>query len=839
MNRPWNQAMSHDENDAGEIPTPAETALNNVLAEALIAARQTESLPAPSVELRERIETRLMELESQFQEKPMKEPISTGRGRRRLFLMGFAATAAATAGVMLLWPDAARNVANLPKPGAAAKNESKYLRDLYGNDGESPTTLPTTTQPEENKTRESEGEQLSYRTLDGKTKDSLYTSPDPKGVDHHVEISKAKTTVVTANDLASSHLHDAAPEPTDRLLESAAREKASPQVDTAPTDASIATGGNGSPSQAGPGYAPQSRAGGMSAGAGGIPGGAPHGFQGGGPGMPGAGTGSGVGGGGGAGGYPGAPKGRLAKEAMPAQDRYYYERGRQKVLADGFGDEQTEHNFALAQAGSEQYDAIIENAFASPIQAPLSTFSIDVDTASYSNTRRFLTQGQIPPANAVRIEELVNYFSYNYPQPQKEVPFSVNMESAECPWQPGHLLVRVGLKGKEIARKERPASNLVFLLDVSGSMADENKLPLLKSVLAMLVSELTENDRVSIVTYAGEAGLQLGPTSGDQKEKILGVINGLQSGGSTNGSAGIEIAYQQATEGFLKNGTNRVILATDGDLNVGVTDDESLVKLIKTKAEGGTFLTCLGFGEGNLKDGKMEKIADNGNGIYAYIDTAREGHKVLVEQMSGSLITIAKDVKIQIEFNPAQVQSYRLLGYENRVLAAADFANDKKDAGEIGAGHTVTALYEIVPVGAAGKAGKGKEPDAEPLRYQKSAGSPAPVAESPPKDLTEAAATGEVLTLKLRYKEPMGDTSKLLEFPLKERGGQFNSASQDFQFAAAVASFGMILRGSEHRGSGNLSAVAEIAAGSIGNDPSGLRAEFVDLVRRAEKIGVK
>lgn len=835
--------MSHDENDAGEIPTPAETALNNVLAEALIAARQTEPLPAPSVELRERIEARLMELESQFQEKPMKEPISTRRGRRRLFLMGFAATAAATAGVMLLWPETARNVANLPKSGITAKTETNFLHETYENDNDSSTALPVTTQPEGNKTRESEGEQLRYRTLDGKNKDSLYTSPDPKGAsagDSTTSLASNPTASTTARP-ADSRLYDPTSQPTDRLLESAAREKASPQVDTAPTDASITTGGNGSPSQAGPGYPPQSGAGGIPAGgAQGIPGGVPHGFQGGGPGMPGAGSGTGVGGGGGFGGYPGGPKGRLAKEAMPAQDRYYYERGgREKLLAEVDEAERTEHHFALGHTGSEQYDAIVENAFASPVQAPLSTFSIDVDTASYSNTRRFLTQGQIPPANAVRIEELVNYFSYSYPQPQKEVPFSVNMESAECPWQPGHLLVRVGLKGKEIARKERPASNLVFLLDVSGSMADENKLPLLKSVLAMLVSELTENDRVSIVTYAGEAGLRLGPTSGDQKEKILGVINGLQSGGSTNGSAGIEIAYQQATEGFLKNGTNRVILATDGDLNVGVTDDESLVKLIKTKAEGGTFLTCLGFGEGNLKDGKMEKIADNGNGIYAYIDTAREGHKVLVEQMSGSLITIAKDVKIQIEFNPAQVQSYRLLGYENRVLAAADFANDKKDAGEIGAGHTVTALYEIVPVGAAAKAGEGKEPAAEPLRYQKSAGSPAPAAESLPKDLTEAAATGEILTLKLRYKEPMGDTSKLLEFPLKERGGQFNSASQDFQFAAAVASFGMILRGSEHRGSGNLSAVAEIAAGAIGNDPSGLRAEFVDLVRRAEKIGVK
>jgi Ca-activated chloride channel homolog len=330
--------------------------------------------------------------------------------------------------------------------------------------------------------------------------------------------------------------------------------------------------------------------------------------------------------------------------------------------------------------------------------------------------RRFLNEGRLPPADAVRIEELVNYFQYSYPQPTGREPFSVNMEAAECPWNAGHLILRVGLKGKEIDRGKRPASNLVFLVDVSGSMSDENKLPLVKTSLRMLVGELTEDDRVSIVTYAGEAGLRLPPTRGHDKDAILAAIDSLSAGGSTHGSAGIQLAYEQAAAYFVKEGTNRVILATDGDLNVGVTSDDALVELIKTKAAGGTFLTVLGFGTGNLKDGKLEKLADNGNGVYAYIDSVREARKVLVEELSGSLVTIAKDVKIQIEFNPAQIASYRLLGYENRILAAADFHDDKKDAGEIGAGHTVTALYELVPVGV--EAAAEGAPGGQPLKYQ-------------------------------------------------------------------------------------------------------------------------
>ena len=496
-----------------------------------------------------------------------------------------------------------------------------------------------------------------------------------------------------------------------------------------------------------------------------------------------------------------------------------------------------------SRTNTEQYAAISDNQFHSPLQAPLSTFSIDVDTASYANVRRFLTGGRLPPPDAVRIEELVNYFRYDYPQPKEGEAFSVTMESAECPWQPSHFLLRVGLKGKEIQTDKRPQSNLVFLLDVSGSMADEDKLPLLKTAMQMFTRELGENDRVSIVTYAGEAGLRLPPTRGHEQETIIAAIESLSSGGSTNGSAGIELAYEQAAAYFVPGGTNRVILCTDGDLNVGITDDESLVRLIKQKAAGGTFLTVLGFGEGNLKDAKMERLADNGNGLYAYIDSVREARKVLVEQMTGSTVTIAKDVKIQIEFNPAAIASYRLIGYENRVLAAEDFNDDTKDAGEIGAGHTVTALYELVPAGAEVKP---LMPTAkvDPLKYQgvEDRGQWTEDRENESRNqptLTDAAKSGELLTLKLRYKQPDGKESKLIEHTLKDRGGKFNAASKDLQFAAAVASFGMILRGSEHRGQGNLAAVSEIASGAIGEDQGGYRSEFLDLVRQAQALGAK
>jgi len=484
------------------------------------------------------------------------------------------------------------------------------------------------------------------------------------------------------------------------------------------------------------------------------------------------------------------------------------------------------------QSGAtERYARFTDNRFVAVGEQPLSTFSIDVDTASYANVRRFLTAGRLPPRDAVRIEELVNYFRYEYPQPEETEPFSVTLEAAACPWRSGHRLVRVGLQGRDVNRDARPAGNLVFLVDVSGSMNQPNKLPLVKQALTMLVEELSENDRVAIVTYAGNAGLVLPSTSGDQKERIRAAIGGLQAGGSTHGSAGITLAYEQAAERFIEGGANRVILCSDGDLNVGITSDEALVDLITKEATGGTFLTVLGFGDGNLQDEKLEKIANHGNGVYAVIDGVREARKVLVEQLTGSTITIAKDVKIQVEFNPAQVASYRLLGYENRILAAEDFRDDKKDGGEIGAGHTVTALYEIVLVGeeAGPAAGRG----AEPLKYQ-AAPAPAPPVAKPALD---GPASRELLTVKLRWKQPEGDTSTLREVPLAEQGGGFDIASADFRFAAAVAAFGMILRDSEHKGTATLPFAAEIAGSALGRDEGGYRAEFLDLIRRAEALG--
>jgi len=479
-----------------------------------------------------------------------------------------------------------------------------------------------------------------------------------------------------------------------------------------------------------------------------------------------------------------------------------------------------------AAPGTEQYEAIVENEFLPVGLRPVSTFSIDVDTASYTNVRRFLNQGQLPPPAAVRIEEMVNYFRYDYTPPDDETPFSVGMEVAQCPWRAGHRLLRVGLKGREIERDQRGPSNLVFLLDVSGSMRDDNKLPLVKRAMRLLVDQLNEDDRVAIVTYASNAGLKLESTCASEKQTIVDAIAALSAGGSTHGSAGIQLAYEQAAQHFVEGGTNRVILATDGDLNVGITDDDALVKLIRKKAKSGVFLTVLGFGTGNLKDAKMEKLADHGNGAYAYLDNLREAQKVLVEQISASLVTIAKDVKIQIEFNPAEVAAYRLLGYENRVMAARDFDDDKKDAGEIGAGHTVTALYELVPAG--------EEPALDDggstLKYQRVA------PQQPPTELTDEAQSGELLTLRLRYKEPDGKRSKLLEFVTEDSEKRFGEASPDFQFAAAVVSFGLVLRRSQYAGDLTLSAVEEFAASGLGDDPGGYRAEFVDLVRQVRKL---
>ena len=519
----------------------------------------------------------------------------------------------------------------------------------------------------------------------------------------------------------------------------------------------------------------------------------------------------------------------VASDASPSEAR--------KAVAPEMADRFIEPRGRLAGEG---YAAITESRPVSPKDQPLSTFSIDVDTASYANVRRFLDSGRLPPRDAVRIEELVNYFRYDYPQPEGDSAFSVTVDAAECPWNRGHRLVRIGLQGRTVDRDARPAGNLVFLIDVSGSMQAANKLPLVQQALTMLVEELSENDRVSIVTYAGNAGLVLPPTTGDQKQAIRAAIDSLAAGGATHGSAGIALAYEQAREHFIEGGANRVILATDGDLNVGVTSTTALTDLIKEKARGGVFLTVLGFGDGNLQDEKMEALADNGNGIYAYIDGVREARKVLVEQLTGSTVTIAKDVKIQVEFNPAQVTSYRLLGYENRALAARDFRDDTKDAGEIGAGHSVTALYEVALVDEAVAGG----PGIEPLKYQ-----PRPEPAKPaPGEAGEAAADGtqsnldpevsrELLTVKLRWKRPEATESTGLEVPLTDRGPAFDEAPADLRFAAAVAGYGMILRGSDQGGEATLPQVAKIATGALGGDEGGYRAEFLDLVRKAESLG--
>ena len=467
------------------------------------------------------------------------------------------------------------------------------------------------------------------------------------------------------------------------------------------------------------------------------------------------------------------------------------------------------------------YGHFVENAFATVAADPLSTFSIDVDTASYSIIRRFLNEGKLPPIDAVRIEEVVNYFTYDYPQPKNDEPFSINLEVASCPWETSHRLVRIGLKGGEIAAEKRGASNLVFLLDVSGSMMPVNRLPLVKQAMRLLVEKLGENDRVAIIVYAGASGVALPSTTGDHKEQVLSAIENLRPGGSTNGAEGIGLAYKIAGDNFIKGGVNRVILATNGDFNIGVTGQGELIRLIEEKAKSGVFLSVLGVGDDNLKDGTMQKLADKGNGNYAYLDSLEEARKVLVQQMNGTLVTIAKDVKVQVEWNPARVASYRLIGYEKRLLRKEDFNNDKIDAGEIGAGHTVTALYEVVPVGA------GVNPSVPPLDTLKySSATPAP----PP------SGSNEMLTVKLRYKKPDGDKSELIERALVDEGKQFPNASPDFKFAAAVAEFGMLLRDSEFKGNGTFGAVREWAEEGKGADTNGYRAGFIELVRKAEAL---
>ncbi|MGC3988251.1 MAG: von Willebrand factor type A domain-containing protein [Chthoniobacteraceae bacterium] len=477
---------------------------------------------------------------------------------------------------------------------------------------------------------------------------------------------------------------------------------------------------------------------------------------------------------------------------------------------------------------TEAYDRITDNEFLAVHDQPLSTFSIDVDTAAYANVRRFLDSGTLPPKDAVRIEELLNYFEYDYPQPKGEDPFSVNVEVARAPWNAKHLLAKIGLKGREIAPEQRPPMNLVFLLDVSGSMDEPNKLPLVRQSMKLLVERLKPEDRVAIVVYAGASGMALPSTPASHKKEIEAAIDSLTPGGSTNGAAGIQLAYDIAKANFIKDGVNRVIQCTDGDFNVGVTDQGDLLRLIEEKAKSGVFLTELGFGMGNYKDSTLEKLADKGNGNYGYVDTEREAKKLLVDQLGGTLVTIAKDVKIQVEFNPAQVGSYRLIGYENRLLAAQDFNDDKKDAGEIGAGHTVTALYELTPVGDPGTA-----PGIDPLKYH------APESA----DVASPALPDELMTVKLRYKQPDGETSRKIEQPvpgwqasISERDGK-RTVSKDFQFAAAVAEFGMLLRESPYKGDATWKSASDLAENGLGPDPQGYRHEFLKLIQRAQQIG--
>jgi Ca-activated chloride channel family protein len=466
----------------------------------------------------------------------------------------------------------------------------------------------------------------------------------------------------------------------------------------------------------------------------------------------------------------------------------------------------------------EGYAHLDENRFLEVASSPLSTFAIDVDAASYANVRRFLDSGALPPRGAVRIEELVNYFPYAYDAPWGDAPFAIHTEVAAAPWSPGHRLVRIGIQGRRIDTAELPPSNLTFLVDVSGSMNDPRKLPLLKSALRLLVEQLREEDRVAIVVYAGAAGVVLPSTSGADRGAILGALERLEAGGSTAGGQGLRLAYRVARESFRRGGNNRVILATDGDFNVGVSSDAEMVRLVEEERGDGIFLTVLGFGTGNYQDAKMEALADHGNGNYAYVDGLAEARKVLVTEMGGTLVTIAKDVKVQVEWNPALVASYRLIGYENRLLAAEDFNDDRKDGGELGAGHSVTALYEVVPRGA-----EGGRSGVDPLRYQRAV----PRA---------AAASGELLTVKLRYKEPTGDESRLLARTLADRPTPMEAASADFRFAAAVAQWGMLLRGSEHRGEASYGSVLSLAGSALGEDRHGYRAEFVTLVQRSRGL---
>jgi len=472
-----------------------------------------------------------------------------------------------------------------------------------------------------------------------------------------------------------------------------------------------------------------------------------------------------------------------------------------------------------APGNTEEYNTIVENEFLDAFTNPLSTFSIDVDAASYSNARRFLQSGSLPPRDVVRVEEFINYFDYDYAQPKDEKPFAVYTELGKCPWNEENYLLHVGIKGKEISMEERSPCNLVFLLDVSGSMQPENKLPLLIKAFKILVMNLRADDKISIVVYAGSAGLVLPTTPGRDKDKILSALDRLHAGGSTAGGAGIQLAYKTAMENLIDGGNNRIILATDGDFNVGVSNTSELVQMIEEKRKEGIFLTILGFGMGNYKDGRLEELADKGNGNYYYVDNILEAKKVFDHDLMGTLFTIAKDVKIQIEFNPVKVKQYRLIGYENRLLKKEDFEDDTKDAGELGAGHTVTALYEIIPADE-----KIKFIERDDLKYQVN------------KLTNEAKNTDELLTLNLRYKLPDEDESKLISQTVKSKVKDFEEASNNFRFSSSVAEFALLLKDSKFKGSSSYDMVEELSEESMGDDKYGYRDEFVFLVKLANRL---
>lgn len=506
------------------------------------------------------------------------------------------------------------------------------------------------------------------------------------------------------------------------------------------------------------------------------------------------------------GGLPGAPPpppaqatSAMRADGLMAQPRYMHE---------------------IPRPDTASYSEILENRFRSVADHPLSTFSADVDTASYANVRRFLNEGRLPPADAVRIEEMINYFKYDYAEPRGDAPIAVTTELAATPWNAKTKLALIGVRSTPLRQEKTPPRNLTFLLDVSGSMMPANRLPLVKTAMQMLADTLRPQDTVAIVVYAGNSGVALKPTKGDRKAEIKQAIEQLHAGGSTNGAAGIQLAYDLAADNFVKDGINRVILATDGDFNVGVTSQSELTRMIEQKRERGIFLSVLGVGDNNLKDSTMEMLADKGNGNYSYLDSLQEARRVLIAEAGATLVTVAKDVKLQVEFNPRFVSAYRLIGYENRVLANEDFNNDRKDAGEVGAGHTVTALYEIVPAGE-----RVPGADVDPLKYQ--AQPPAPAV---------ATNTSELMNVKVRYKAPQGDTSRLLEFPVRNAAPRM---TQNLGFAAAVAEFGMLLRRSEFSGSATWQNVLSLAKEHRGNDPDGYRAEFVRLVDIAAALDTR